>query len=134
MLDLAIHQTDRPVNVKEIAERQDLSALYLEQLMQRLGARGLVRTVRGRGGGFVLAKLPSQITLRDIVEELEGSLDIVECIGDPGLCNQVPYCVPRDIWEEISQDIANRLGRITLEDMARRHHEKLQRGAPSYSI
>ena len=99
MLDLAVHHAQRPVNIKEIAERQDISATYLEQLMLRLASHGLVRTVRGRGGGFVLSRPPSRIVMDEIVEALEGPADLVECVGNPGLCYRAPLCVTREIMD-----------------------------------
>jgi len=134
MLDLTVHQADGSANVKEIADRQDLPAQYLEQLINRLSAKGFVRTVRGRGGGIVLAKPPSDITLRDIVEEMEGSLNLVERARDPDLCDRALYCVAQDLWEEVSQVITNHLGWITLKDMAQRYHNKLEKGASMYYI
>ena len=134
MLDLAVHHAQRPVNIKEMAERQDISATYLEQLMLRLASHGLVRTVRGRGGGFVLSRPPSRIVMDEVVEALEGPTDLVECVGNPGLCYRAPSCVTREIWKEVSQDITDHLGRISLEDMAQRYRGKQEAGAHMYYI
>ena len=134
MLDLAIHQGEGPVNVREIAERQDVSRRYLEQLMLPLASRGLVRAVRGRSGGFVLAKAPSQIILAEIVEALEGPIDLVECARDPGLCYRSSLCTTREIWEELSQSITDHLSRITLEEMAQRHRKRQEMETGMYHI
>jgi len=134
MLDLAIHQSEEPVNVKGIAERQGVSRRYLEQLMVRLTSRGLVRPVRGRSGGFVLARSPSQITVAEVVEALEGRINIVECVEDSSICERAPLCVTREIWEEVSQAIARHLGQITLEDMAQRYRKRQEMGMAMYHI
>ena len=134
MLDLAVHHAQRPVNIKEMAERQEVSATYLEQLMLRLVSHGLVRTIRGRGGGFVLSRHPSSIVLDEVVEALEGPVVFVECVANPGLCHRSPSCVTHDIWKDVAQDVADRLGRISLEDMAQRHRGKQEARALMYYI
>ena len=134
MLDLAVRQTDGPVNIAEIARREDISARYLEQLMIRLASRELVRPVRGRGGGFVLARTPAEITLGEIIEALEGPVNIADCTRDPGVCDRSALCTTREIWEELSQTITIHLGQITLEDMAQRHRKKHESEMGMYHI
>jgi len=134
MLDLAVHYAQRPVNIKEMAGRQEVSATYLEQLMLRLASHGLVRTVRGRSGGFVLSRHPSNIVLDEVVEALEGPVDLVECVANPGLCHRASSCVTREIWKGVAQDVSDRLGRISLEDMAECHRGKQEAGALMYYI
>ena len=134
MLDLAIHQGEGPVKVREIAERQQISRRYLEQLMLRLSSQGFVRAVRGRSGGFVLTKPPSQIILGEIVEALEGQINLVECANDLSVCNRASVCTTREIWEDVSHVIAHHLYQITLEDMAQRHRERQELETHMYHI
>ncbi|MBM3958011.1 MAG: Rrf2 family transcriptional regulator [Gemmatimonadetes bacterium] len=134
MLDLALNRDGGPVSSKDIAERQDLSRGYLEQLLLRLASRGLVRPVRGRGGGFVLSKEPSQITLAEIVEALEGPIDVVECAEGPAVCDRASYCVTREVWAGVSDAITRHLSGITLAEMAKLQSEKEHAGAMTYVI
>lgn len=134
MLELAMRQETGPVNVKEIAEKQDISPRYLEHLMARLASRGLVRPVRGRGGGFVLSRPPSEITLADIVEALEGPISVVECVEDPAACDRYSTCATREIWEGVSQSITRYLGEMTLEELYQRQQEKDETKTAMYYI
>ena len=134
MLDMALHHDQSPISLKQIAERQDISRRYLEHLMVRLVSSGLVRSVRGRGGGFTLTRAPSEIALSEIMEALEGPINVVECEDDPSVCNRVSECVTREVWHEVSQVMMDYMGRITLEEMCRRHREKQSSGMRMYYI
>ena len=134
MVDLALNRDDGPVSSKDIADRQCMSRGYLEQLMLRLASRGLVRPVRGRGGGFVLTRPPSEITAAQIIEALEGRIDVVKCTEDPTVCDRASYCVPREVWVGLSHAIDRHLRGMTLADMAERQREKHATGAATYSI
>ena len=134
MVDLALNGDAGPVSSKGIAERQDVSRGYLEQLLLRLASRGLVRPVRGRSGGFVLVKAPSQITVAEIVEALEGPIDVVKCVEAPAVCDRASYCAIRDVWVGVSRAIDRHLSGITLADMASLQRERQEAGAAMYSI
>ncbi len=134
MLDLAMHHEDGPVNLKDIAERQGVSRRYLEHLMVRLASNGLVRSVRGRSGGFVLARRPSQITLAEVVEALEGHINVVDCVEDPNVCAHVSACVTYEVWEEVSRIITDHLSQVTLDDLCQRQRKKQQAGMAMYYI
>ena len=134
MIDLALNRDDGPVSSRDIARRQSVSRGYLEQILLRLASRGLVRPVRGRGGGFVLSKAPSEITAAQIIEALEGPVDVVECVEDPSACDRASYCVTRDVWAGVSRAIDAHLSGITLADMAKRQSEMHETGAATYSI
>src|SRR3974390_992729 len=97
MLDVALHTDDSPVHLKDIAERQEVSKKYLEALVARLEADGLLRAVRGAGGGVALARAPSDITVLDILSTLEGSLAPVECVDRPKVCSRSANCGARDL-------------------------------------
>ncbi len=134
MVDLGLHQDAGPVNLRQIAGRQGVSRRYLEQIMVRLTSHGLVRPVRGRGGGFALSRPPSQIPLADIVEALEGPINVVDCVSDPGSCDRASSCATRDVWAEVANAIAQHLGGITLEDLCQGQRKKQETQATTYHI
>ena len=117
MVDLAQHFTDGPIPLVEIAKRQDLSAKYLEQLIILLKGAGLIRSARGRRGGYMLAKKPEDISVGEIVETLEGRLAVVNCVTNPELCDRAPDCPTRDIWVGVTEVVKNQLFSLTLKDI-----------------
>jgi Rrf2 family transcriptional regulator, cysteine metabolism repressor len=124
MVDLAIHNGETPVLLKDIAKRQQLSERYLEQLVLSLKAAGLVKSIRGAHGGFMLAKAPGEIRLSEIFQVLEGPLGLVECVDDPASCSRVDSCVTRDIWQELKDGIVSILDSKTLQDLAEQQDKK----------
>jgi Rrf2 family protein len=134
MLELASHYGEGPIELKEIAKKEDISLKYLEQVINPLRAAGLVKSIRGSKGGYSLAKPPSQICLYDVVETLEGALNLVECLHDSKACQKIPLCVTRDIWKEVSDAISKIFYSVTLEDMVTRKKEKEGRNSAMYQI
>jgi Rrf2 family protein len=134
MLELASHYGEGPIELKEIANRENISLKYLEQVINPLRAAGLVKTIRGSKGGYSLAKPPSEICLYDVIETLEGPLNLLECLRDPKACQKVPSCVTRDIWREVSDAISKIFYSVTLEDMVNRKREKEGNHSPMYQI
>ncbi|MGB9629149.1 MAG: RrF2 family transcriptional regulator [Thermodesulfobacteriota bacterium] len=134
ILELASHYGEGPIELKEIADKEDISLKYLEQVIIPIRTAGLVKSVRGSKGGYILAKPPSEIYLSDLVEVLNGPLQLVECINDPSACLKTPHCVTRDIWKEVSEAIYRIFRSITLEDMVRRRREKEKKTPPMYQI
>lgn len=128
MFDLAQHNGEGPVSLKNVAERQGISEHYLEQLISGLRKAGLVKSVRGAQGGYTLAKEPAKITVGDIIRVLEGPIGPVDCVAeeDPEICDKADCCVTRGIWEKVRDSIAEVLDSITLEDMVK-DAERLQR-------
>ena len=124
LLDLADHYGKGQVLLKDIAKREDIPIRYLEQLIAPLRSAGLVKGIRGARGGYILTKPPSQIRLSEILEILEGSLEMVDCIRGGKACNRIDICITRDIWDELNQAMRNLLESITLDDMVRRKREK----------
>jgi Rrf2 family cysteine metabolism transcriptional repressor len=124
MLDLALHQGEGPVMVKDIAERQQISSRYLEQLLFTLKLAGLVRSTRGNRGGFTLAKKPSQIKILDIVETLDGSIAPVGCVDEPDLYLRSQFCAAHDIWCQVKKAASKVLESITLEELAQQQRGK----------
>lgn len=133
MLELALYYGKGPMLLKDVAKNQEISEGYLEHLLPSLKAAGLVRATRGARGGYTLAKPASEITLKDIVLAMEGSLAPVECIDAPSVCRRVNACVTREVWEELGQKIQETLDATTLEAIVIRHKEK-QPNIVSYTI
>jgi Rrf2 family protein len=134
MLELASHYGKGPVELKEIAKKEDISLKYLEQVIIPLRTGGLVKAIRGSKGGYSLAKPPSEILLNDLVETLEGPLDLIECLRNPAACRKVQTCVTRDIWKDVQEAIRRIFHSITLEDMLNRKGEKENLIPPMYEI
>jgi Rrf2 family protein len=134
MLELASHYGEGPIELKEIAKKENISLKYLEQVINPLRTAGLLKSIRGSKGGYSLAKPPSEICLYDVVETLEGPLNLLECLRDPKVCQKVPSCVTRDIWEEVSEAISKIFYSITLEEMVNRKRDKEERHSPMYQI
>ena len=124
MLDLALHYGEGPIPLKDIAKRQQISEKYLWNLIGPLRTAGLMNSVRGSQGGYVIAKPPAQINLKDIVHAVEGPLCLVDCVGDPSLCERAKICVTWDIWGDISHRLQQTLESITLKDMVEGQESK----------
>ncbi|ABR48606.1 transcriptional regulator, BadM/Rrf2 family [Alkaliphilus metalliredigens QYMF] len=125
MFDLAIHQGEGPIPLKHIAERQKISDHYLEQLIASLRKAGLVKSVRGAQGGYMLANSPDKVVVGEIIRVLEGPLGPSECVleEDPTACARADYCVTRVIWEKIRVSISDVIDNITLQDMVDDYHK-----------
>lgn len=123
MMDLAIHQTDSPVYLSSIAKRQNISEKYLEQIFATLQSAGLVRTVRGRKGGYLLTRPPKEITLSAIFKVLEGPCNLVTCISEPATCERTPSCATRELWQLLGNKMEEILGGMTLADLAERQRQ-----------
>ncbi|MDD5668912.1 MAG: Rrf2 family transcriptional regulator [Candidatus Omnitrophica bacterium] len=132
MLDLAEHSNQSPIFLKDIAERQGISEKYLWQLISVLKNAGLVNSLRGAHGGYMLAKPSSEITLKDIILVLEGHICLVDCIDVPSQCRRAESCVTRDIWKEINDTISHTLEGLTLEKLVEKQKYKTE--TASYSI
>lgn len=119
MLDLALHYDQGPVQIGDIARRQDISVKYLEQLIIPLKKANFVNSVRGPKGGHMLAKHPKEITVGQIVEVLEGGLDLTVCVGDANICERSADCLIRDTWEEASKAMYDKLNSVSLHKIIR---------------
>ncbi len=134
MLDVALHGDEGLVHLKDIAERQEVSKKYLEYLVARLEADGLLRTVRGAGGGVALARPASEVTVLDILHTLEGSLAPVECVDRPEVCPRSGNCGARDLWAELGSVTTGFLRSVTLEDLCERQRRRYEPAALTYYI
>jgi len=124
LLDLALHQRDRPVQLKDIARRQQISLGYLEHLITPLIAGGIVQSIRGARGGVWLVKTPEEIRLSDVIQLLEGSMAPVACVDNPEICSRSTFCVTRDIWCELKKAMDDVLESTSLQDLVERHRKK----------
>ncbi|MBU2591376.1 MAG: Rrf2 family transcriptional regulator [Nitrospinota bacterium] len=131
MLELALHYGEGPILLKNIAARQDISVRYLEHIMTMLISGGLVNSTRGRVGGFSLAKAPSEITLCEVVELVEGSIAPTSCVDDDKLCPRSDKCITRDIWVNMKKAMMGSICTITLADMVEMHHKKSNQTSPN---
>ncbi len=134
MLTLALHYGKRPVLLREVAEREQISEKYLGQLIAPLKAVGLIQATRGAHGGYSLSRPPEDITLAEVVRGVEGDLDIVGCVSTPEICPRVNLCVTRDIWSQMSAKMTEVLESITLGDMIQQQKQKQQAQPLVYSI
>jgi len=133
MLELALNYgASEPMPLFKIAERQLISEGYLEQMMTVLRKGGLVRSVRGAQGGYLLSREPARITAGEIVRCLEGPLGPTDCVSeeDPETCVRSEYCVTRLLWERVREAMASVLDGTTLEAL-RQDAEKLRRSKES---
>lgn len=126
MVEMALHQDKGPITLNMIAERQDLSEGYLEQLMIPLKRAGLLRSVRGAQGGYILAKKPGEIKVGDVIRALEGPISPVACVSEeyPEDCLRFESCVTRIIWAEVRDKVAEVLDSYTLEDLLKEAKKK----------
>lgn len=126
MLDLALYSGSGPLPLKTVAERQNISEPYLEQLISTLRKAGLVKSVRGAQGGYQLAYDISEITVGDIIRALEGPIAPTDCVieGEPPNCDRADCCVTRLVWEKVRDSITDVLDNITLQDMVELYKKK----------
>ncbi len=124
MLGIALRSGDGPVSLRDVARREDISDKYLEQIVTPLSRAGLVKSVRGAGGGYLLTRRPEEYTVGEILRVLEGELTPVSCAEDPGSCPRSEQCVTLEVWEQIYAAVSNVVDNITLADLVKRQREK----------
>ncbi len=134
LLDIALHGGGRPVLLRDIARRQQISPLYLVHLIAPLITAGIMRSTRGARGGVWLAKAPREIKLSEVIELLEGPLTLVECIDDPKYCPRSDTCVTRDIWSELKKAINGVLESKTLQDLVEMEEQKEKQEKEMYYV
>jgi len=132
LLDLALHQAEEPVLLKDIAQRQEISLRYLQRLMTPLVTASIVRSTRGPKGGVWLVKPPKEVKLSDIIQIMEGSVAPVACVDIPELCTRSEFCVTRDVWGELKKAIYDILESTTLQDLIERCEIKEQTQTKGY--
>ena len=119
LIDLAQYSEIEPVSISSIAARQGISERYLEQLMTLLKKAGLIKSIRGAAGGYVLAKPVEEISVGDVLRALEGSLEPVECAayGGGDSCEASGGCVTKYVWQKINESINKTVDEISLKQL-----------------
>jgi Rrf2 family iron-sulfur cluster assembly transcriptional regulator len=123
MVDLRLNGTIEPVRLKDVSKRQNISLSYLEQLFSKLRLSGLVKSVRGPGGGYILNKIPSEINLLDIITAVDENIDQTQCGGAMNCINEKP-CLTHFIWTDLNNIINKYMQGINLGDIALREDVK----------
>lgn len=124
MLDLAQYGKENFVALKDIAERQNISKKYLEQIVPLLNKAGALRTNRGYQGGYMLAKAPAEYTVGEILRITEGSLAPVSCLDSPvNLCDRSAACITFPLWKGLYDAVNNYLDSVTLQDLLDNYNE-----------
>ena len=119
MIDLAEHQADKYVPLKEVAARQEISEKYLENILKVLVQNGFLEGLRGKGGGYRLTRSPEQYTVEEILNLTEGSLATVSCLAAGAApCRRMPECRTYKMWKGLDDLISNYFRGITLADLA----------------
>jgi Rrf2 family iron-sulfur cluster assembly transcriptional regulator len=114
MIDIALHREQGPVSVTEVAERQGISSAYLEQLFSKMKRAGLLRSVRGPGGGYELSRSLAQVTVSEIIAAVGEGVDATRCQGAAD-CQDGATCLTHDLWSALSSHIDRFLSSVTLE-------------------
>jgi Rrf2 family protein len=119
MLNLAHHYNSghKAIILKSIAAEEDISLRYLEQIIIPLKIYKLVKSIRGAGGGYTLSRKPSDISICQVLEALEGSCGLVDCVDDKDFCDRVPNCAAYDIWRDASQLLKDYFKSLTLQSV-----------------
>lgn len=118
LIDLAQYSEIEPVSISSIANRQGISERYLEQLMTLLKKAGLVKSIRGAGGGYVLARDVSEISVGDVLRALEGNLEPVECAAYEATgCEAAGGCVTKYVWQKINESINKTVDEMDLKQL-----------------
>ena len=125
MFQLALYKSEGPISLKTIASKQNISEQYLEQIFSSLKKSGLVKSVRGAQGGYLLGKEPKDITVGDILIVLEGPVSLSDCVLDEDVCENSGKCVTKVVWEKIKKGIDDVINSITLQDMIDDHNKNI---------
>jgi Rrf2 family protein len=120
MVYLAGQPTDRVVLVGEVARAMDVPPQFLAKIFQQFGKLGLVRSFRGSGGGFQLARPPGEITLLEVVEAVEGPIVPNRCVLSGGVCSRDKGCTVHPVWKKVQKSVVDILGGVTLQELSGR--------------
>jgi len=123
VLDIAMHGENGPVTLSGIAERQDLSKKYVGHIVNQLLAAGILESVRGPQGGYMLARPAKQIRLGEIVRALDGSLAPVRCVEKPDFCHRSNRCAVKEVWVTLKEAVESVIDRITVAELVKRQNK-----------
>jgi len=116
MLDIAYHNKGNPISLPEIADRQNISLSYLEQLFSRLKKSGLVESIKGPGGGYMLSKGADDIVISEVIQAVDEDLETTACNGKSN-CHNNHQCISHNLWQDLGTEIKNFLSDITLQQV-----------------
>ena len=121
ILDLSMHYGNHPMTIHELAKRADIPIKFLEQILLDLKRGGFVQSRRGKIGGYLLSKHPSQIKLGEVIKFIDGPIEPIACVDKKYHgCNDIYKCIFRNIWEEIAKTTSKVIDNITFEDLAKK--------------
>jgi Rrf2 family protein len=127
ILDLALHYGSGLVTIHDLAERADMPIKFLEQVLLDLKKGGFVESRRGKIGGYLLAKPPSQIKLGEVIRFMDGPIEPIACVEkDYSGCKDIYKCTFKKIWQDVAQATSEIIDNITFEDLVRQSHEQKQ--------
>ncbi|MBU1078043.1 MAG: Rrf2 family transcriptional regulator [Spirochaetes bacterium] len=127
LLYLAVNEEGKPLQIRDIAKHEKLSVRYLENLFTNLRASGILSSVKGKGGGFMLNKPSEKINLLEVIKAVEGNISIVGCIGSDAFCRNSSDCITKDIWNNANTYLKDFFRSITLKDMMEDHKKRIKK-------
>jgi len=131
LVSLAASSRGNPVSLKNIARQEEIPEAYLQQLFSRLRRRNLVKSIRGPGGGFLLARHPSQITIAEIIRTAEGRDVTIGCRRSGRTCGRIERCKTQGMWDALESRMEEFLDSISIEDLFRENLEEQTREVPA---
>lgn len=135
MVDLAINARGEHIALSAVAERQNISINYLEQVFSVLRKAGLVKSVKGAQGGYILADKPENIKVGTVLRVLEGSLSVIDSTETKDINNKsIQFCLKQSVWDKVDESISNVVDTITLEDLVNDYKRLNDLGAIMYYI
>ena len=123
MVALALNYGNGITLLRDVSRREEISEKYLGQIIIPLKNAGLVTSQRGSRGGYALARPPESVTVKDVVEAIEGRIAAVFCVEDPDACARATSCVASRVWKKLSRDIEESLSAFSLAELARQARE-----------
>ena len=126
MVRLSLEQKEAPVSIREISNHENISLTYLEQLFAKLRRGKLVKSVRGPGGGYILARPASEIKVDQIIDSVEETLIPVSCMDEFGNCACSDQCVTHTVWQELGERIRDFLSSVSIEDLTKEAKERIR--------
>ncbi len=125
MLDIAYHDKGNPISLPEIADRQNISLSYLEQLFSRLKRSGLVESIKGPGGGYMLSKDADEIVISEVIQAVDEDLETTACNGKSN-CHNNHQCISHNLWQDLGVEIKNFLSDITLQQVISKNNSDIE--------
>ena len=125
MLDIASHNTGSPISLPEISHRQNISLSYLEQLFSMLKKSGLVDSIKGPGGGYILSKDANEIVISEVIQAVDEDLETTACNGKSN-CHNNHQCISHNLWQDLGTEINNFLSDITLKQVIAKNNSDVK--------